>query len=149
MGIYRFDLKGQEVWRTPPLHYNAGSAAALADVDGDGQWEFGTAFTDRFACYDAANGQVKWTIPLPGKGSDVAAADLDGDGRAEFLFGCADGNLYAVKSPSEGSEGQVLWKVPLGAPVGPPSIADLDGDGQAEILVCTQDGWLHVLGARP
>jgi hypothetical protein len=79
----------------------------------------------------------------------VTAADLDGDGRAEFLFGCADGNLYAVKSPSEGSEGQVLWKVPLGAPVGPPSIADLDGDGQAEILVCTQDGWLHVLGARP
>jgi len=141
--IYRFDLRGQEVWRTPPLNYNAGSAAAVADADGDGKPEFGTAFTDRFECCDAATGKVKLTVPLPGKGSDVAAADVDGDGRAEFLFGCTDGNLYAVKAPRE-----VLWKVNLEAPVGPPSIADINGDGQAEVLVSTQDGWLHVLAAR-
>src|SRR3990172_4925628 len=80
MAIYRFDLRGQEIWRTPPLHYNAGSAAAIGDVDGDGAVELGTAFTDRFGCYAAATGRLKWSLPLPGKGSDVAAADIDGDG---------------------------------------------------------------------
>jgi len=144
MALYRFDLQGKEIWRTPPLHYNAGSAAGL------GAGEFGTAFTDRFACYEAASGRLKWSLPLRGQGSDVAAADVDGDGRIEFLFGCADGFLYAVGSAGDGTEGRVLWQVDLGAPVGPPSVADIDGDGRAEVLVATADGWLHVLGTpRP
>ena len=148
MALYRFDLRDRkEVWRTPPLDYNAGSAAALGDVDGDGRLEFGTAFTDRFDCYDAATGKVKWSLPMPGKGSDVAAADINSDGRMEFLFGCTDGFLYAVAADEAGTGGKVLWRLDLKAPVGPPSIADLDGDGHAEILVSTADGWLYVLGA--
>jgi outer membrane protein assembly factor BamB len=140
MAMYRFDLQGQELWRTPPLNYNAGSAAAL------GAGEFGTAFSDRFACYAAADGRLKWSLALRGQGSDVAAADVDGDGRIEFLFGCSDGCLYAVGSAVDGTEGRVLWRVDLGAPVGPPSVADVDGDGYAEVLVATADGCLQVLG---
>jgi outer membrane protein assembly factor BamB len=154
MALYRFDLQGQEIWRTPPLDYNAGSAAAIGGTDGDGVAELGVAFTDRFACYNAATGQLKWSLPLPGKGSDVAAADVDGDGRMEFVFGCADGKLYAVGTAPEtdlpsaaGISGRVLWHMDLGAPVGPPTVADVDGDGLAEILVSTSDGWLYALGA--
>jgi outer membrane protein assembly factor BamB len=147
MCLYRFDLSGNQVWASEPLNYNAGSAAALADVDGDGHLEFGTAFTDRFACYDAATGQVKWTISLPGQGSDVAAVDINGNGREDFVFGCTDGNLYAVEAPPAGSTGVVLWKAFLGAPVGPPVVADLNSDGGAEIIVATLDGGLHVLAA--
>ena len=145
--IYRFDLQGKELWRSATLDYNAGSAAAIGDVDGDGKLEFGTAFTDRFACCDAATGHPKWELALPGKGSDVVCCDIDGDGRPEFLFGCADGHLYAVQADRDGSTGDILWQVPLGAPVGSPVVADLDGDGLAEVLVCTQDGYLHVLAA--
>lgn len=148
MALYRFDLRDRkEIWRTPPLNYNAGSAAALGDVDGDGRLEFGTAFTDRFDCYDAATGKVKWSLPLPGRGSDVASADINGDGRMEFLFGCADGFLYAVGADEAGTGGRILWRVDLKAPVGPPSVADLAGDGRAEILVSTADGWVYALGA--
>jgi outer membrane protein assembly factor BamB len=143
--IYRFDLQGKERWRSPTLDYNAGSAAAVGDVDGDGRLEFGVAFADRFGCYDAATGALRWELPLPGKGSDVVCCDIDGDERPEFLFGCADGCLYAVQADREGAAGHVLWRAPLGAPAGQPVIADLDGDGQAEILVCTQDGSLRVL----
>ena len=107
-GIYRFDLQGKEVWRSAILDYNAGSAAAIGDVDGDGKLEFGTAFTDRFACCDATGGEVKWELRLPGKGSDVICADIDGYGRPEFLFGCADGHLYAVQASSDGSAGSIL-----------------------------------------
>jgi len=147
MAIYRFDLRDRkEIWRTPPLNYNAGSAAALGDVDGDGRLEFGTAFTDRFDCYDAATGKAKWSLPLAGKGTDVAACDVNGDGRDEFLFGGADGSLYAVGATESAAEGRVVWRVDLGAPVGPPSVADLDGDGLAEVLVITTDGWLYALG---
>ncbi len=146
--IYRFDLRGKELWRSATLDYNAGSATAVGDVDGDGKLEFGTAFTDRFACYEAATGRLRWELHLPGKGSDVVCADLDGDGRPEFLFGCADGHLYAVRAGRDGRTGSILWRVPLGSPVGQPVVADLDGDGLAEVLVCTQDGYLHVLGAR-
>jgi hypothetical protein len=145
--IYRFGLRGEELWRSETLDYNAGSAAAVGDVDGDDRLEFGTAFTDRFACYDAATGQCRWELPLPGRGSDVICCDIDGDGRPEFLFGCADGNLYAVQARRDVSAGRILWQVPLGAPVGQPVVADLDNDGLAEVLVCTQDGCLHVLAA--
>jgi outer membrane protein assembly factor BamB len=147
MGIYRFGLNGRRIWATPPLNYDAGSAGALADIDGDGKLELGTAFSNRFACYDAASGKVKWSLPLPGRGSDVTAADVDGCGRPEFLFGCANGKLYAVRAVPSGARGEILWSVALGAPVGPPAIADVDGDGWAEILVVTQDGWLHVLSS--
>jgi outer membrane protein assembly factor BamB len=147
MGIYRFGLNGRRIWATPPLNYDAGSAGALADIDSDGRLELGTAFSNRFACYDAASGKVKWSLPLPGRGSDVTAADVDGCGRPEFLFGCANGRLYAVRAVPSGARGEILWSVALGAPVGPPAIADVDGDGWAEILVVTQDGWLHVLSS--
>ncbi|MBI2301484.1 MAG: hypothetical protein HYU66_21475 [Armatimonadetes bacterium] len=147
MALYRFTAKGERVWATPPLNYDAGSAVALADVDGDGRPELGTAFSDHFACYDTATGEPKWAVPLPGQGSDVAAADIDGDGRPEFLTGCTDGHLYAVQAAADGQSGHVLWQVFLDAPVGPPAIADLDGDGKAEIVVATLDGRLHVLAA--
>jgi len=120
----------------------------VGDVDGDGKMEFGTAFTDCFVCYDAATGQPRWTLPMPGRGSDVAAGDINGDGRIEFVWGCSDGNLYAAGCPKPGGAGEILWQVPLGAPVGPPSPADVDGDGLLEVLVTTADGWLHVLGPR-
>ena len=145
MGIYRFDLSSKELWRIPGLDYNAGGAAAVADVDGDGAPELGVAFTDRFSCFDARTGALKWQLPLPGRCSDTVAADIDGDGRPEFLFGCVSGDLYAVKAQPGGAEGSVLWQVSLGAPLGQPVVADIDGDGWAEVLVCTQDGWLYVL----
>jgi hypothetical protein len=145
--IYRFDMQGKEVWRSATLDYNAGSAAAIGDVDGDGRLEFGTAFTDRFACYDSATGRLRWELPLRGKGSDVVCADIDGDGRPEFLFGSADGRLYAVQADRDGQGRHVLWEVPLGAPAGQPVVADLDDDGLAEVIICTQDGRLHVLAA--
>jgi outer membrane protein assembly factor BamB len=144
MRVYRFGLRGTRVWASERLDYNAGSAAAIADVDGDGNVEFGTAFTDRFACYGAETGQLKWTVSLPGQGSDVAAVDID-NGREDFVFGCADGNLYAVQAPVAGLTGVVLWRAFLGAPVGPPVVADLNGDGGAEIIVATLDGRLHVV----
>src|SRR5262245_45592386 len=103
----------------------------MADVDGDRRLEFGTAFADHFACYDATTGRVKWTISLPGQGSDLTAIDINGDGQEDFVFGCTDGNLYAVGAPKTGSTAVVVWKALLGAPAGPPVVVDLNDEGKA------------------
>ncbi|MBI4551571.1 MAG: VCBS repeat-containing protein [Candidatus Latescibacteria bacterium] len=135
---------GTRRWVVDSLHYNAGGAAGIGDVDGDGRLELGVAFRDgRFDCYAADTGERRWTLPLPAAGSDCVCGDVDGDGRPEFLFGCYDGQVYAVGV----RDGQpaVVWTHYLGGAVGAPIIADADGDGHAEVLVAAGDGYLYCL----
>ncbi|GAF69846.1 unnamed protein product, partial [marine sediment metagenome] len=115
----------------------------LADIDGDGHTELGAGLRKgEFRCYDAANGDLKWSVYIGSPTTDVCAADVDGDGTDEFLFGTENGYLYALGS---GKDDPVLWKVDLGAPVGAPIVVDLDRDGIGEILVVTRDGKLQCL----
>jgi outer membrane protein assembly factor BamB len=135
---------GTRRWVIDGLHYNAGGAAGIGDVDGDGALELGVAFRDgRLACYAAATGEHRWTLPLPGAGTDCLCGDVDGDGLPEFVFGCYDGHLYAVSG--RGGQPAVLWTFPLGGAPGAPIMADADGDGYAEILAAGGDGYLYCL----
>lgn len=137
---------GARRWVIDDLHYNAGGAAGIGDVDGDGRLELGVAFRDgRFCGYDAATGQRRWTLPLPAAGTDTACGDVDGDGAEEFVFGCWDGNVYAVSGA--GGQPRVLWTAPVGGAPGVPILADADGDGASEVLVAGGDGYLCCLGS--
>jgi hypothetical protein len=146
MTISCSEADGRRRWVVDNLHYNAGGAAGIADVDGDGHLELGVAFRDGwFRCYDAVTGTLRWELPLPAAGSDCISGDVDGDGLPEFLFGCYDGNLYAAGVRQETPA--IIWQCPLIGAVGAPVMADVDGDGTAEILVAAGDGYLYCIGS--
>src|SRR5262249_29639831 len=134
--------------------------------DGDGKLELLSPGHSRgvgsraqeFRCYDAATGQLKWVLPLPGScfppnhgeypdsPTAPASADIDGDGRDEAVFRIGK-TLYAVGAARGGQSGEVRWTLEFPELVGPASIADVDGDGRAEIVVVCADG--HVYGIGP
>jgi outer membrane protein assembly factor BamB len=141
---------------------------AIGDGDGDRKLELlgpghsrGIGSREQeFRCYDAATGQLKWVLPLPGScfGPNVqeypdspttpASADIDGDGRDEAVFGIGK-TLYAVGTTQSGKAGEIRWTLEFPGPVGPPSIADVDGNGQAEIVVVCADGHVYGIGPKP
>ncbi len=136
----------------------------VGDSDGDGSLElFSLAHRVRpesrdqmLVCYQAADGRVRWQLPLPGSAygpngqlyagcpSVPCTGDIDGDGRDECLF-AVDETLYAVGADGEGSSGQIEWSMTLPARLSPPVIADTNGSGQARIVVVCADGHVYCI----
>ena len=115
----------------------------LEDLDGDGKLELAAPFPNGFRCYDAATGELEWTVEIPpGPYAATFSADLSGDGRDEFFF-AADNRLVAVAADQDG--GKIAWQVALPGRLSEPSFADVDADGKGEILVTCADGNLYCL----
>ena len=127
---------------------NAGSALAVADLDGDGAAEI--------LAYDTANALHAWrsdgtelwsTLPLTfyiGGMPAVQVVDLEGDGVPEVI---------AQEHVLEGKTGTERFSYPVSGFFLDPTAADLDGDGRAEILagggVFGSDGTLRWTGLTP
>ncbi|MFC5653246.1 discoidin domain-containing protein [Paenibacillus solisilvae] len=143
----------------------------VADVDGDGIKEIALQYStdddrgdDKYRgilyCYDATNGNVKWTYDLKaefgGKNvitRDIVSADIDSDGLSEFILTTNTGWVMAVNGGSDSelaanNQSRIQWKVNLGASLGNPVIADADNDGFADVLVPAEDGYIHVIGKQ-
>jgi len=150
--VHVFNTAGREVFTAGFRGHTAGTPEGgplvIADFDGDGRVEIGSAGTtayhvfdpdcgeapDPASCASRATDGVLWTSPTQNRIGDLgssAAFDFDGDGRAEVVYGdqCFT-RLY------DGATGKVLashhrtscnW-------FENPVIADTDGDANAELI---------------
>ncbi len=139
------DIDGAHIWNLEEGDLPSGLMPGIGDVDGDGKLEIGAPFRDGFRCYDAATGELRWKIAVPGGPyAGILSADVDGDGSDEFLF--AAGQRVVAVGASGGS-GRIVWEAEFPARVSEPSFADVDGDGLGEVLLTCADGNLYCLGS--
>ena len=153
--VRAFNVAGREVF-TASFRTGSGPQGGppvLADFDGDGRVEIGSAGTDSYHVFDPdcrlAAGQtapdpatcasrstdgVLWTSPTQDRSGDVAgssAFDFDGDGRPEIAASdeCFT-RLY------DGATGQVLYSRARSSCLWyeNPVVADTDGDFNAELV---------------
>ena len=105
-----------------PMHYS--NAAALADVDNDGDVEIITAHL----LLDHMGNTVQTFPKTAGQWGASTAADLDDDGDLEIVLGNA----------AYHHDGQLAYTTNLKA--GYPQVADMDDDGKPEIILTNVDG---------
>lgn len=141
-------LRATPYWyQLPPVGKNRCDQEGFLRL-ADGTWLMGFGRQDgHFACINAADGTVRWELPLEASSSDVATGDVDGDGVQEFVFGTSHGNLYAVRDA--GGQSLIVWSTPCGTSLGAPVLADVNTDNATEIVVPDADGYLYVLGMSP
>lgn len=139
-------LRADPYWyKLPPTGENRSGIEGFLQLR-DGTWLMGFGRQNgRFACVNAADGCVRWEMPLQASASDIVTCDIDGGGDGEFVFGTSHGQLYAVGDAS--GVPRLAWKTDLGAAVGALIIADLDRDGRSEIAAVTADGYVNILAA--
>ena len=152
---------GQVVWKHGPSPGWPDILPGIGDFDGDGAVELLSlghrpatgSSGQEVRCYDAATGQLEWTLPmagpsLPADGSPPmtpATGDIDGDGRDEAVFAVGK-TLLAIGSSPGGKAGVVRWSLPFPDTLGPAAIADTSGRGIAEIVVVCSDGNVYGVG---
>ena len=136
------------LWRTE--HKEGGTGVpALADLNGDGLLEIGVpGCPDGFRCFDAATGQVRWTIPSHGgSATNCVAVDINGDGREEFIYGSGRTILAVGASDSSATidahQGHIVWTVDVSTALGCIVVADVDADQRLEVLAGGNDGTLY------
>lgn len=130
----------------------AGGAPNVADFDGDGQPEIGTAGSHNFAVFDLecqgdplpshceAEG-IRWTRSSQDGSSGSTGSttfDFDGDSRVEVVY-----NDECFLRVYDGSTGEVLLALAnsTGTLIEAPIVADVDGDGRSEIIVGSDQGF--------
>jgi len=122
----------------------------LADVDGDGNYEFVKGSGDHnIYCFDALTGEIKWTYATNDKCqyAPVLGADIDGDGNLEIIvLNRVDGNIYCLDNA-----GNLKWEISVGAGGTHRSlaIADLNNDGKVELIVPTTNGVACYINGAP
>jgi hypothetical protein len=150
--VHVFTVTGHEVFRAgfqgTDQRQGLGGPPILADFDGDGRLEIGSAGSTAYNVFDpdcrgvpnpatcpsmSTNG-VLWATPSQGAGGEVtssSAFDFDGDGRAEVVHGdrcftrVYDGRTGAVQA-SRARTSCTWYENPV--------IADTDGDHHAELV---------------
>ena len=100
----------------------------------------------RFACVEAATGQLRWEITVEATFTDVVSADVDGDGRAEFVFGTSHGHVYAVGDDQ--GRPRIVWKKEVEAGVASVTPADVTGDGRLDLIITMRNGDVILLSAK-
>jgi hypothetical protein len=154
------DLSGKPLWHGLgridfPVKADEGNVGqttackhALADIDGDGQFEIASAgYGDGVRVIDPRTGKVLWSLQAPAPtGPRVTAVNIDGQGGDEIVYP-AGNTLVAITGGR--TSGRVLWTWPGPASLSLPAIADTDGDGLAEIVVQDANATLHCLDAAP
>jgi VCBS repeat-containing protein len=109
----------------------------VADFDGDGELEIGTAGNNEYIVLET-DLTLKWRKDALDDGSAQTGStvfDFEGDGSAEVVYSDED-TLFVWK----GSDGRTLAKIasPSGTRTDYPLVADVDDDGQAEIVITAQ-----------
>jgi hypothetical protein len=138
---------------------NESGPPTVADFDGDGRAEIGTAGADFYAVMDmdcdaaaAPGGTVQgdcdpnfdgvlWAKPNQDCSSRATASsvfDFEGDGKAEMVY--ADENTFRIRA---GADGALLYEDnshSSNTRIEMPLVADVDNDGNSEIVVPSATG---------
>ncbi len=126
---------------------NESGPPTVADFDGDGEPEIGTAAADFYVVVDLGcdvdplpaeclQRGVLWAVPNQDCSSRVTASsvfDFDGDGRAEVVY--ADESNFRI---FDGQTGTILYDDPTHGShtrLEMAVIADVDNDGNAEVVI--------------
>jgi outer membrane protein assembly factor BamB len=125
---YALDRGGRELWHYESVHPS--SAAAVADLDGDGKLETLCGTVYYWWHCAGPDGTRRWTFSAKGPHATVAlAANLEGKGPRAAVFGSEDGTLHVLDH-----RGRLLWEQNVGDEVTGALAIDLDGDGRDEIV---------------
>jgi len=137
---------------TVPSSMWAGGAPNVADFDGDGFPEVGTAGSNNYAVFDrdcdaepvpafcAARG-IRWLSPSRDTSSGSTGSttfDFEGDGRVEVIY-----NDECFLRVYDGTTGAVLFALAnsSGTLIEAPLVADVDGDFSSEIVAVSDRGF--------
>jgi len=163
---------GTPVWYKPFV-FDAypGFIEGVGDVDNDGDLDIlapgfrvspANETVSKFNAYDAATGNLLWTVDLPGHPYAAVggaftdsptlsvSGDVDNDGRVESVF-AINSTIYVVGANPNGTSGQIEWTftVPGFGLLSSPIIADANGDGRPEIIVTSTTGWVYAIAPPP
>ncbi|MCR9166235.1 MAG: MopE-related protein [Nannocystaceae bacterium] len=150
--VFVLDTDGTELHRialpVDDCPYNESGPPTIADFDGDGVPEIGTASADFYVVADpyectgmplpktcAAEG-ILWQTPNQDCSSRVTASsvfDFEGDGNAEVVY--ADETDLLILDGRTGANITTLGPHDSHTRIEMPVIADVDNDGNAEIVV--------------
>jgi len=149
--VFILEHDGQLLWRQPiPLidcAYNESGPPTIADFDGDGRAEIGTAAADYYVVLDmdcdadpvpagCAGRGVLWQTTNEDCSSRVTASsvfDFEGDGKAEMIY--ADETDFRI---FDGTTGRVLFDDETHGShtrIEMPIVADVDNDGNSEVVI--------------
>jgi len=132
---------GTEKWSLTDKGDMDFSPGLLADIDGDGNYEFVQGSDDNnIYCVNASTGEIKWSYSTSGqcKYAPVLGVDIDGDGNLEIIvLNRVDGYVYCLDNA-----GNLKWKISVGTggQYRSLAIADLNNDGKVELIVPTSNG---------
>lgn len=154
--VFILEHTGEELWRqaiptkeSNPCSYNESGPPTIADFDGDGRNEVGTAAADYYVVADmdcdpdegpvpdeCQSRGILWRVRNADCSSRVTASsvfDFEGDGAAEVVY--ADETNFRIY---DGRDGSILFDDPTHGShtrLEMPVIADVDNDGNAEIVI--------------
>lgn len=131
---------------------NESGPPTVADFDGDGRPEIGTAAADFYTVLDLDCDQdplpdgcqsrgVLWAVPNEDCSSRATASsvfDFEGDGKAEMVY--ADEDTFRVLDGTDGSPRFTDSSHSSNTRIEMPIVADVDNDGNAEIVVPSATG---------
>ena len=149
--VFVLNHDGTLLWRkdipVDDCEFNESGPPTVADFDGDGRPEIGTAAADFYVVLDldcdveplpdgCASAGVLWAVPNQDCSSRVTASsvfDFEGDGKAEMVY--ADETTFRI---FDGTTGAILYEDATHGShtrVEMPVIADVDNDGNSEIVI--------------
>jgi serine protease len=141
--LHAYDATGNELWYVSSSSQDIQADPAIADMDGDGDYEIFVGGLDRLIYGVDHTGTFLEGWPVGTGGaiySSPALADIDDDGIAEIFIGSNDRFLYGLNLDGSNIGGFPVENT--GNIQGIPTVADLDGDSDLEIIVGADDNLL-------
>ncbi|MFK7988064.1 MAG: FG-GAP-like repeat-containing protein [Sandaracinaceae bacterium] len=131
----------------PPQIRNESGPPTVADFDGDGRPEIGTASADFYVVIDfdctgdplpteCESENILWTVAnqdCSSRATGSSVFDFEGDGRAEVVY--ADERTFRI---FDGQNGDILYEDDThrsNTRMEMPIVVDVDNDGQAEVVI--------------
>lgn len=151
--VFVWNHDGTQLWKAriprDDCADNESGPPTVADFDGDGFPEIGTASADFYVVLDfnscggadfAANGceerNILWKVPnqdCSSRSTGSSVFDFDGDGRAEVVY--ADEDTFRI---FDGPTGAILFEDDTFGShtrIEMPIVVDVDNDGNAEVII--------------
>lgn len=150
--LHRVDIPWDDCGTDPPPslepgRFNESGPPTVADFDGDGRPEIGTASADFYVVVDfdctgdplpdgCDSQDILWKVPnedCSSRATGSSVFDFEGDGRAEVVY--ADERTFRI---FDGRTGAILFEDDThrsNTRMEMPIVVDVDNDGQAEVVV--------------